>query len=253
MASAKGLDDKDVDDDDSLHIRRRSQPSSLPHARGLLPFAPGQPRTYTLASSLALARLSSPAASSSAPCKHLSSAVADEPGPGPGRGGYREAMDTSPPDSLSPLASPHNHTHTHYMLPIENKSYSYSPGSSPSGSPEAVERKLRQDLDREFKYFRGASNNIITNNSINSLASINGANSDSSSSGRGYGLSSVPSTSSGHGSGHGPGLFLDFNASVTRDGYVPAIGRDPSPVGIAASVMFGGNDGDGGGDRYKHR
>ena len=248
------MGDKDIDGTDSLSSLNSSQP------RGLLPFAPGQPRTYTLASSLALARLSSPAgsiclllyncysipyiclpfhitASSSAPRKRWSSASTEEAGPG--REGYREAMDTSPDSPLAAslsLMSPH--THGHYMLPIENKGY------SPSPSPEAVERKLRQDLDREFKYFRGNSNNSITNISIND---------GNSSSGHGYGLSSAPSTPSGS----GPGLFLDFNASVTRDGYVPADGsdRDPSPGQcIAAAAIFGGNDDDGGSsDRYKHR
>jgi hypothetical protein len=52
---------------------------------------------------------------------------------------------------------------------------------------------------------------------------------------------------------------LDFNASVTRDGYVPAIdgsgGLDTTSIDepIAAAAVFGGNDDGGGGDRYKHR
>lgn len=257
-ASVKGVDDKDIDDTESSTSLKSSQP------RGLLPFAPGQPRTYTLASSQALARLSSPSgtvcllpyscyfmsynclpfhttASSSAPRKHWYSAAAEEAGPGENGHGYRkESMATSPDSplaaSLSPISLPH--THTHYMLPIENKGY------SPSPSPEVMERKMRQELDREFKYFRGNSNNSITTNSIND---------GNSSSGRGYGLSSAPSTPSGS----GPGLFLDFNASVTRDGYVPAddgSSRDPSPgQGLAAAAIIGGSDAVGSGDQYKHR
>ena len=143
-------------------------------------------------------------------------------------------MDTSP-DSLSAETSPLSHTHTHYTFPIENKNYSPSP--SPSPSPDAMERQLRQDLDREFKYFRG-----------------NGNNSNRSSSDCNNGLSSSPPKPAGSGPMSGPGgLFLDFDASVTRDGYVSV---DPPPdyheSPVAATAIFGEGDANGS-DRYKHR